>query len=620
MPTMRLCRVLTGCVLGVLAGLAPAAAQQATERVSAEQTAPIVAHDVVREHDVPVPMRDGIVLRADVWRPFGPGPFSVLVYRTPYNKRDALAEYRIFARAVARGYAVIVQDVRGRYASQGEFYPYRHEGRDGYDTIEWAARQPWSDGRVGTFGLSYPGAVQWLAAIENPPHLKAMVPAMTYATPRNFFYAGGLFDTSWISWAWNYIAPDVRAKKGLPGPRTEREASAVWDTARTRLLGHLPLAELSELRRVAPWYYEWMRHPAPDPWWQWAELHGKYARTSAAVLNLSGWHDDPYGPDGATTNFAGLMAARAGQPAPSTQLLVGPWAHGVAATGRTVVGERDMGPTARIDYDETVLQWMDHHVRGIDNAVGREQPVRAFVMGDNRWREGDSWPLRGAHATSFYLSAAVGAGRVGRLGIAGPVRRGGASTFPSDPANPVTDPYAGAPGAHDYRDLVKRPDVLTFDSDPLEADVEVIGRITAEIFVSSDAPDLDLWVRLLDVSPDGDAYNLMSPGSDVVRASYRNGSVQRELLRPGRVYRLRLPGLMTANTFKRGHRIRVQISGALFPNMSRNLQSGALEFDSAETRRAAITVHHDRRYASRLILPVMTRGPATAGTEQGRVP
>ncbi len=165
----------------------------------------------VIEKDLPVPMRDGVVLRADVWRPAASGQFPVLVYRTPYDKRRAPESYTTFRRAVERGYAVVIQDVRGRYASGGEFVPYRHEGRDGYDTIEWAARQPWSNGSVGTFGLSYPGAVQWLAAVERPLHLKAMVPAMTFSTPRNFFYSGGVFDLSWIGWIWNNIAPDARA-------------------------------------------------------------------------------------------------------------------------------------------------------------------------------------------------------------------------------------------------------------------------------------------------------------------------------------------------------------------------------------------------------------------------
>ncbi|MBI1738779.1 MAG: CocE/NonD family hydrolase, partial [Acidobacteria bacterium] len=248
------------------------------------------------EKDVAIPMRDGVVLRADIWRPASEGKFPVLVYRTPYDKRRAPESYATYRKAVERGYAVVMQDVRGRYASAGEFLPYQQEGKDGYDTIEWTAAQPWSNGAVGTFGLSYPGAVQWLAAMERPPHLKAMVPAMTFSTPRNFFYSGGVFDGSWIGWIWNNIAPDARVKKNLPGPKTGAEARAAFEKDASKLQGRLPLMALDELKGVAPWYFDWMRHEPSDAWWEWCELRGKYARTDAAVLNLSGWYDEAYGP------------------------------------------------------------------------------------------------------------------------------------------------------------------------------------------------------------------------------------------------------------------------------------------------------------------------------------
>src|ERR1700737_2093332 len=251
--------------------------------------------EVVHRADASMPMRDGVVLRADILLPSAEGKFPALIYRTPYGKHFALKEYKTFEKAVARGYAVVVQDVRGRYASDGEFVAYQNEGRDGYDTIEWTAKQPWCDGNVGTFGLSYPGAVQWLAAVENPPHLKAMVPAMTFSTPRNFFYSGGVFDGSWLDWIWMNIAPDVRRRKNLSGPKTYEEAVAEWKLNHEKFLSKIPLDSLEELRAVAPYYYEWLRHPPDDPWWDWAELHDKYSRVHAAVLNLSGWYDEDYG-------------------------------------------------------------------------------------------------------------------------------------------------------------------------------------------------------------------------------------------------------------------------------------------------------------------------------------
>ncbi len=275
----------------------------------------VSAQDSPRESGVAVPMRDGVVLRAEVWRPAYGERFPTLVYRTPYGARRATETYSIFEKAVARGYAVIIQDVRGRYASDGEFLPYQQEARDGYDTIEWAAAQPWSDGNVGTFGLSYPGAVQWLAALERPPHLRAMVPAMTFSSPRNFFYSGGAWDLSWIGWIWNHIAPDVRVRKNLPGPRTADEARAQFAELASTFQRKLPLNSLAELKPVAPWYFEWLRHEPYDPWWDWAELRGKYDRLpDVAVLNFSGWHDEAYGPEGAVTNFLGLRSARGDRP------------------------------------------------------------------------------------------------------------------------------------------------------------------------------------------------------------------------------------------------------------------------------------------------------------------
>jgi putative CocE/NonD family hydrolase len=549
-------------------------------------------------------MRDGIVLRADMLRPPENGKYPVLVYRTPYGKDAAERDYSTFKHAVDRGYAVVVQDVRGRFQSEGEFRPYENEGRDGYDTIEWTAGQSWSNGAVGTFGVSYPGAVQWLAAVESPPHLKAMVPAMTFSTPQNFFYAGGTWDTSWIDWIWINIAWDTRAKKNLPGPRTYQEALAVWKTEGETMLNTLPLLDLKSLQQVAPYYFDWLRHPPEDIWWSWSELRDKYARTHAAVLNLSGWYDDNYGPEGATTNFIGLAKARAGAKDAHTHLLLGPWVHGVASTAKTRAGEREFGPAAAIDYDDVVLRWMDHYLKGLDNRVDREKPVRYFVMGRNQWRDADHWPP-GAKETAAFLAPPTGNMRFGRLQTTPFDKKSNFSGFISDPANPVTNPYDSS-GAHNYAKLSDRTDVLTFDSAVLQQDTEVTGPIKSRIFVSCDCRDFDLWARLLDISPDGVAINLMSPGLDVERASYRNVSRGRQLLSPGKIYELRLERLITSNVFLQGHRIRLQISASFSPNFSRNLQSGKSEVNSAEMKKANIRVFHDASHPSQLVLPVVT--------------
>ena len=552
--------------------------------------------------DVSVEMRDGVTLLADVWLPDGKGRFPVLVYRTPYGKAGAPKEWSTFDKAVARGYAVVIQDVRGRYASNGEFDPYRNEGRDGYDTIEWAAAERWSNGAVGTFGLSYPGAVEWLAAVENPPHLKAMVPAMTFSTPRNFFYSGGVFDGSWLDWIWFNIAPDARKRKHLPGPQTRKEAAAAWKTEHERFENFLPMAELPDLKPVAPFYYEWLAHPPASAWWDWAELRGKYDRVHAAVLNISGWYDEAYGPDGATTNFNGLLAARKDEPSSRTATMIGAWTHGQLE--RSKAGEREFGPSAAVDYDEIILRWMDHYLKGMDNGIEKEKPVRIFVMGANTWRDEDAWPLTRATETSLYLSSSKRPDGTLALGDQPCKSCDAFAEFVSDPAHPVTDPYAEF-GARDYRSFEGRKDVLLFDSAPLSSDIEVTGPISAEMFVSADVPDFDLWVRLLDVSPDGAAYNLMSPGLDVLRASYRNASERPELLEPGKIYRLKLDRLLTSNVFRKGHRIRVQVSGAFFPHFSRNLQTGRSEITSSETRRGHIHVYDDAEHASCVLVPVI---------------
>ncbi len=591
---------MTVLVLLLVGGLAAA-----SRKTPAPVPTPVPPAAPAVLHGVAVPMRDGVVLRADVLRPAASGRFPTLILRTPYD-RSRGEESELVRQALRRGYALVLQDVRGRYASGGEYVPYRNEGPDGYDTIEWAAAQPWSDGAVGTFGLSYPAAVQWLAAVESPPHLKAMVPAMTFSSPRNFFYAGGAWDLSWISWIWDNIAPDVRVKKNLPGPRTGREAGAAWRTKWEAILPYrLPLSDVPELAEVAPYYFDWLKHRPTDDWWDWAELRGRYARVGAAVLGISGWHDEAYGPEGAITNFEGLLAARAGEKDARARLILGPWVHGGVSADRS--GERVFGPQARLDYEGEILRFMDRYVRGIPNGLEGEPRVRAFVMGENAWRSGPTFPLPGTTPIEFSLAPG---GRLvrGARGAAGAVE-GPPTAFESDPANPVLNAYAGKAGAHDYRALARRQDVAVFETEPLAEPLRVLGPVETEIAVSSDAPDLDLWVELEDVEPDGTAWNLSSPGTDVLRASFREAGKPREPLAPGEVAVLRLPNLRTGNLFARGHRIRVVLCGSFMPDFSRNLQTGESETSSAKMRKAVIRIHHDAANPSRIVLPVVPDQP-----------
>lgn len=500
----------------------------------------------LQEKDVRVPMRDGVILRADVWRPQGEGRFPTLVYRTPYGKHQATAAFATASKAVARGYAVVMQDVRGRYASDGEFLPYLQEGKDGYDTIEWAAKQAWSNGSIGTYGLSYPGAVQWLAAVESPPSLKAMAPSMTFQSPNQFWYSNGVWDNSWASW----INSNIRRDRVV------------------RLKGDTNFAA------IAPWHAVWQSKTPEDPFWDFAELRGRYGKTNAAVLNFSAWHDEAYGPHGATGNFAGLVAARGGK-ADRVALMMGPWVHGVPRPNRTSAGERQFGQTASIQYDDIVLDWLDHHVRGTANGVPNQKPVRVFVMGSNKWIDADAWPPRDVKPDTILLR-----------------RPGNSTTLAFDPANPVTNEHAPRTGAHDYRKLASDPRVAVFETAPFPNDFTVVGAIAAELSISSDVPDAHVWVKVFDVAPDSTAFNLMSSGLDVLRASYRNGNKKREPLVPGQVYQVRLGDLLTANTFKAGHKLRVVVSTAFVPDFEPMKQPYKL------------TIHHSAQHPSRLILPV----------------
>jgi putative CocE/NonD family hydrolase len=550
------------------------------------------------EKDVAVPMRDGVVLRADIYRPAEAGRFPVLVHRTPYDRRRSPESEPVILKAVERGYAVVVQDVRGRYGSAGDFVPYSNEGRDGFDTIEWAAARPWSDGHVGTFGLSYPAAVQWLAAIEAPPHLDAMAPVMTYSTPRSFIYFGGVFDLSWLGWAWENIAPDARVRRNLAGPRTPEAAEAAWPALRDRLLGRVPLSELPELAGPAPWLLDWMKRPPSDPAWDAIEVRGRYERVRAAVLNVSGWHDEAYGPEGAVTNYLGLLAARQGEADPRTELVLGPWTHGTASFARSKVGERELGPAAALDYAELVLGFLDRYVRGVSGPA--RKPVRVFVMGEDAWRQAEGWPLPRTRPLSLWLSGpSRGPALRGSLIEREAEVRGQVSSFVSDARKPVTDPHL-AFGAHDYRALPERDDVITFESRPLESDLAVAGQVLVELAASCDAPDADLHVKLFDVAEDGTAWNLESPGSDVLRAS----SVVGGRLTPGKIFRLRYENLYTGNLFRKGHRVRLVITGQWFPHLSRNFHAGPSELSSAMWRRGIVSVHHGPGALSRVVLPV----------------
>jgi len=546
--------------------------------------------------DLPVPMRDGVILRADLWTSPAGEPRPALICRTPYGKDSDAAELRLAAKAVARGYAVLLQDVRGRHASDGAFEPHVHEGRDGHDTIEWAAAQPWCDGRVGTFGLSYPGCAQWLAAVEAPPHLLALAPAMAYGRLREAARYRGIFDADWLRWAWLYMAPDTRRHLDLPGPQSVGEAFEAWEREGfEETFADLPLGDFDDLRTAAPYLSQWLAQPPSSPWWDFGDIVERLDRVTAAVLHLDGWLNDACGPRGAQACHAALCAAQGGS---RSRLVLGPWSHGVpAVTGGWREGGRDFGPGAFLDYDALVLDFMDEHVRGIPGPQGRAAPVRFFVMGENRWREAETWPpapLR-EHALHF--------GPAGALAQQ-PPQTPGAGAFDNDPARPVQalPSRASSPAEQAAFLAAHAGRLLVFETAPMEETLTVAGEIRAELFVSADAPDADLVLILQDVAPDGTACLLMDPRAGAVRLSVAEGPEPR-LLAPGETRRVELCGLWTANAFPAGHRVRAILCAGWHPALARNPQTGMSEAQSAETRPARIALHHGPDTASRIMLP-----------------
>ena len=544
-------------------------------------------------------MRDGTILRADVYGAPEGSRVPVILIRTPYGK-EGHREEPFIRSAAERGYAVVVQDVRGRYASGGDFDPYRQEGRDGFDTVEWLADLPWCNGRIAGSGLSYPGAVQWLTAVEAPPHLTCIFPAMCFSSGRQFFYFGGAFDLSWLPWIANNIAPEARRRSNLPGPRTVRDARAEWRALESKAYRHVPPATLAMFKDIAPFYYEWLDHPDDGSFWEFANIEGRHDRVRVPAMNFSGWHDEGYGPVGAVRNFTGMRARGATPEARDPHLVIGPWTHGEPALGSNRVGDRDFGGEAGLDYDRLVLDWCDLHVRGIDRGLGRAPRVRLFVMGRNRWRESREWPLPGTTPRDLHLRSG------GRLTWEAPAGGEQPDQFRYDPNDPLVDPhFSKGLGPHDQRAIEGRGDVLVFTSEPLQDDLQVIGTIECRIWVSSSAPDTDLFARVLDVEPDGPAWNLMSPTIEVLRLRYRHSEREPEPLDPGVPVEVVLRLATTANVFKRGHRVRVQITSSFFPHLDRNPNTGAPIPRESRLAPATNVIYHDQRRPSLVRLPVV---------------
>mgnify|MGYP001376869592 CR=1 FL=1 len=561
-------------------------------------------HDVVVDDEVEVVMRDGVRLRADVYRPSTEGPWPTIVTRTPYQKELLQFDARYFAR---RGYAYVVQDVRGRYASDGEWTPFAHERDDGYDTIEWAGTRPWSNGKVGMRGLSYMGMVQWLAAVERPPHLTTIVPSCALPDPMlNVPYEHGILTPLGALW-WLGLTR-TGATSDLTGQKLQQIDGKDWDA----ILRQLPVVEIDRalFGEADPHYRQWVAHFTQDAFWDTASYLDEVAKIDIPVLQQSGWFDG----DSIGTKLVARRMAAAGRPQPHT--LLGPWGH-VDRETRTFDGI-DFGPEAvSIDIRRETLRWFDHWLAGRDNGIDRQPRVRMFAMGSNRWVEGDTYPLESTTLERWYLRSD---GHANGLRGDGTLARdpGGApsDTYVYDPGDPTPDPEFRPPNewrpphanaaararrqARHEQILAERDDILVFTSEPLTEDTTYVGPIEAVIHAATSARDTDWFVTLVEVDEHG-VPNQLVQGR--MRARFRKSLRRPTFVRPGRIVRYDLDLWHTGITIPKGHRLRVEVASAASPMWARNLNTGGHNETQTEHRPATQTIHHSTTHPSYVVLP-----------------
>ncbi|HZT33676.1 MAG TPA: CocE/NonD family hydrolase [Bryobacteraceae bacterium] len=563
------------------------------------------SNDIRIENHVPVRMRDGVVLYADVYRPVKQGRYPVLVSRTPYSTErfpDAYAAAVFFAR---RGYVFVFQDVRGRHESDGKWDPFRNEQEDGYDTVEWAAAQPWSNGKVGMEGASYLGFVQWQAAVKAPPHLVAIFPnlASTSIYHDTITFNGG-FRLS-LAFGWGPVRQESRI---MQNPGVHTMGDGIEELSFDKILWHLPLNDMQRLAgRNAQFYRDWLAHPDYDDYWKPLSVEDRFESIAIPVHTFGGWYDILA--QGTLHGFEGMShKGKTTLAREQSKMVIGPWGHG--ATRK--YGDIDFGEQAMVDAHALELHWYDYWLKGIDNGVPQDPPVRLFVMGRNQWRAEKEFPLSRAEYRKLYLHSGGNANSErgdGQLSWNEPAAGAHPDHYRYDPDLPVPSVggsnCCGTPtpaGPVDQRVVERRHDVLVYTSDYLAEELEVTGPLKLVLYASSDAPDTDFIAKLVDVYPDGRAINL---AEGIVRARYRESLSRPRPLEPGKVYAFEIDMLATSNVFLKGHRIRVDVTSSHFPQFDRNPNTGEPFGASARVRVAAQTVEHSRVYPSHILLPVI---------------
>ena len=577
---------------------------------------------VTRERNVMVPMRDGVRLATDIYRPDSPGRFPALVTRGPYGK-DGYAdnqEHSIWFFP-QRGYVVVSQDCRARFDSEGDYYdPLFQEGQDGYDTVEWAARQPWCNGRVATTGQSYLGATQYtLAAGPRPPHLYCMAPVSASADFHQswVYHTGGAMEWGWMVPYAIHKGRNTLLRAGredllaqmdeyvLPPDNFAQPLTDAW-------FSHLPLRDwIDRLKEAAPYFHEYFDQERDGPYWSPINLMRNAQKISLPMFHVSSWYDIFL--EGALNGYQALRdRAATAEARRSQRLLVGPWAHIRPYTSPTSreTGDIDFGSEALIELHEHLLRWFDYWLKDIETGVMDEPPVQIFVMGENRWRSEQDWPLARTHYTKWYLHSDGSANTLDGSGTlsTSPPGEEPPDVYTYDPVDPV--PTRGGStliipqGVADHREVEAREDVLVYTSDPLERDLELTGPISVTLYAASTAVDTDFTAKLVDVRPDGYAHNLQD---GIVRARFRTSVAEPSLIRPGRVYQYEIDLWSTSHVLFAGHRLRLEISSSNFPRFDRNPNTGAAIGVDAQLETALQTVLHTPEYPSHATLPVIPR-------------
>jgi uncharacterized protein len=556
---------------------------------------------VIVENDVAIPMRDGVVLRADVYRPEVGAPVPAVVNRTCYDRSFSLTPPAAIDpdAATAAGLALVCQDVRGQFSSDGEFYPFIAEAADGADTIEWVAAQDWCNGSVVMAGRSYSGATQWLAAGERPAPLVAISPVVTGSSYyEGWVYQGGAFQLGFnLFWAQMMNAPRMKSSLG-------------------EQFRHLPITEPPLLEGTdAGFYYDWLAHPTDDAFWERAAINRLYDRIEVPVLHVGGWYDLLL--KGTLENFQRIRAEGATERARRhSRLLVGPWAHGTTYGAYPDHSFPEFEGADRVELAQVQIGFYRAALADGDGTDAPERPVRIFVMGENRWREESDWPLPHAEEQRWFLhsdgDAAVGGGTLSPE----PPGDEPPDEYTYDPADPA--PTLGGPtllpasfmrtnsGPTDQRRAEDRADVLVYSSERLQEPVAVIGPLTVVLCAATSARDTDFVAKLCDVDSDG-VSRILAEG--ILRARYREGFTRPEPVEPERVYEYRIDLVATANVFLPGHRIRVAVTSSSFPRFDRNTNTGnplGADRDS-DLIRARQLIFHDADRGSHIVLPVVAQ-------------